>query len=177
MKNFKLLLATTAILSTALAMNVKADEPSSTTLNVDVELLVPDVVIPVQHIDFGKIIVDPEQVGQQEFSVTMDPATGEINDYDAAKLHGKRKNGQVSLAYLYSSKKTIELPSNIFLYSLDGHQMGFAPDFAEIYSNSRAQFYTKTYGIGGNLYVSSGNYGFQPGKYSGQLTVTVIADE
>ena len=178
MKNKFLLLGATALLSTGLAMDVMAeDEPSTTTLNVNVEFLAPDIVVPVQHIDFGKILLDTEQVGQQ-FDIIMDPATGKINDYEAVKLFGEQKNGQVALEYLTtSSKKTIQLEDRITLHDLEGHLIEFYPSSTEIYSTLRAQYKIKTYGIGGRLFAPYSDYGYQPGKYSGELTVTVIADE
>ena len=177
MKNKFLLLGATALLSTGLAMDVMAeDEPSTTTLNVSVEFLTPDVVIPVQHIDFGKILLDANQIGQ-EFSATMDPATGKITDYDSYKLYGEQKNGQVSLEYdvSSSSKKTIQLEDSITLHDLEGHYINFIPSFTEIYSFNKGPVTVKTYGVGGKLELV--HAGLHVGKYTGELTVTVIADE
>ena len=56
MKNFKLLLATTAILSTALATGVKAtgvDAGSNLTIKPSVDIITPITVTPSQDLYFG----------------------------------------------------------------------------------------------------------------------------
>ena len=80
------------------------------------------------------------------------------------------------MQYTYGAKKTIQLPDVVYLHDLDGHMLFFYPDFVETYSYENMPLYIRDFGIGGRLYNNPGSLLF-PGKYSGELTVTVIADE
>ena len=73
MKNFKLLLATTAILSAGLAMNAKAANPTD-DMNVSIELVVADQFEVTQHMNFGQWVV-PSNASSTTFYLDFD---GEI---------------------------------------------------------------------------------------------------
>ena len=84
MKNFKLLLATTAILSTGLAANVKADDfTNPLVLHPTVTMITPLVYSVDQDLTFGKVaweysgsettvVVTPNPLGEATISGTAD---------------------------------------------------------------------------------------------------------
>ena len=175
MKNFKLLLATTALLSTGFAMGVLADdEPSTATLNVHVGIVAVDEIIPIQDIDFGTFILR-EADFESDFTRTMNAANGSVNADGHYHIGNyETKNGQVMLTMLSSSPKKILLPENVTLFDYNRHEIDYAPSFTEIDTKEHDEFTKKIYGIGGTLHSSVGVYGL--GDYTGELTVTVIAD-
>ena len=175
MKNKFLLLGATALLSTGLAIGVMADdEPSTTTLKASAEIVVADMVVPVQDIDFGRFMMQPSDL-ENDFIATMNPETGVVTSEGTS--HSGGKNGQVIVTSTYSSPKKIQIPTTVWLTDYEGHLMSIDTNFVQIGNNSGVGPYiVKTYGIGGTLRGFSGYNGYGAGVYTGELTVTVIED-
>ena len=167
MKNFKFLLATTAILSMG-AMAVNAEPIASTTLDVEAELIYDDVVNVIQNIKFGTFIANWQGAPN---SITIDPETGNITDIDSNMLAGTHQRGEVEVIMGNSDPITLSIGS-ITLTNEDGDTATYTPDFAEIDSEAVNPTYTmKKYGIGGTVMYDKNS---TQGTYTGTLTVNVV---
>ena len=174
MRNFKLLLATTAILSTSLAANVWADEPETATMNVKATIITPGKITIIQDLDFGHIITP-----SNGFTTSVDPVTGDSGGSFPSRT--SYHNGIVILASNQSSPKTISLPESVTLTNNMGSEIRLTPQSGVIedasYSAYGSNLHDVTYGIGGTI--SPGN-NYLPdsrdGIYAGELTITAVED-
>ena len=116
MKNFKLLLATTALLSVG-TMGANAANPSK-DMNVDVEIVVADSMSVVDHLDFGRWVV-PKNI--TSITLSMD-STGAItpNVEGATKVGNSSQRGWVQNVPC----DTLLLPETVYLTLGAGHTKG-----------------------------------------------------
>ena len=128
MKNFKLLLATATILSTTLAMNVRADQADlgSTTFNVYATLAHDVTIREIGYLNFGLIRISmlDEDLGK---SVSIDPATGEANG--DLEIFGNVHRGEITTSVPNSSHDAysnvrLSFPESIWLKSDGGSSAG-----------------------------------------------------
>ena len=171
MKNLKLLLATTAILSSAYALNVKAEEPETAIMNVKATIINVLGFTILQDVDFGHM----ESTGVIE--VEMNPKTGHVAG--SQNSLSPTQNGILILTSYESAPKTISLPSSVTLKNNAGSELSFIPQFdvIEEFNPERGGAVLKdiTYGIGGSLRNNQAQT-TDSGVYTGELTITAVVD-
>ena len=96
MKKFKLLLATTAILSTALAINVMAEQLTQ-KFNVGVTLITAeDALINVQDLNFGNVLAKESMYAGRTVILNLDgTVSGTANQYGGEQLAIVRTDEEV----------------------------------------------------------------------------------
>ena len=196
MKNFKLLLATTAILSTGFAMNVKAiGVKGNETAIIPVFLdIVAPISFTVEHpLDFGRIMakdVNSMVVDIDNSGVTSITSSTLKADSTATSPYVLEQGG---LAIISGTDCThISLPStsvsltnsagSAFPSNATGSAGGYTLTniTCETDSNTgKAKIYGKLYLNGG--YMMNGGHeeklAVLPGRISGEMTVTAVYDE
>ena len=179
MKNFKLLLASTAILSMT-TMNAMADLTESKQINVEANIVQTLDLEVVDHINFGTIAWDNTQ---DYASVTLYATHPEEDITTNVKFHTGQKPGKICFTDL-KAKATVNFTEVRFMdedTEIAAWVLGSDIDTSEEIGNVHSLFKKDDtaeegkicYFVGGSLLTSGDGMNYS-GPLSGQSTVTVI---
>ena len=183
MKNFKLLLATATILSTTLAMNVRADQADlgSITFNVYATLAHDVTLREVGGLVFGLIRTSllGEDLGK---SVSIDPATGAKSG--DLEMFGTFARGEIATGVPNSSRDAynsvaLSFPESIWLKSdeenASEHYCGKVDNLAAVQDTTNPVAYFRYGGRFTRTFPDNAPY-VNVGNCSGSGTVTLVID-
>ena len=176
MRNYKLLLATTAILSAALAMDTKADLSynDSTDISVNVNIINAHGIIVVDDtIEFGDLAFTNDQ---HTATVTLDPDSGGRTITGSGVVATYDFDGEGLAAFNLNIPEgyaaTITFPENILLDDTEGHEIEFTPSYTSAPTSPANGNYTEIgYIIGGSIDLTGETV---PGGYQTSFEVTVV---
>ena len=169
MKNFKLLLATTAILSTALAINTKAANPTQ-DMNVDVEIVRADAFQVWQHMNFGRWVVPS---GTKSITLSMDQ-NGNVTTTTAGatRIETGRKGKTLQVPC-----NTLSFPATVYLRPDTEHTKDLNSGSYRLTNITATAEGTSDFecAIHGDLTIASGSSSdIESTQYSASFTITAM---
>ena len=179
MKNFKFLLATTAILSMGTVAVNSADlsYTDSAEISVVIELWKANEIAVVEDlINFGALIATGEH---SDASVRLDPATGmrTITGSGVTAAIDEFLLAEIAVNIPTGYKATLTLPSDVELDDENFNDLDlltFVPEYASTRGNSYNDNYNiQRYRIGGSIDLSESKFS---GYYNGSFTVTAVVE-
>ena len=172
MKNIKLLLATTAILSTTLVAKVMAADPGTlddekATINVEAEIIHARS-LTATPLKFGRIVINKDNKGP--ITLVMSSSGVVEPDDTGAYILSQGQKGTVTGAIC--DELTWQKTGNIAINPPSGKSIAEAnlQNISCVDNNDQATFYANLV-----LYNAANNAPIPEGKYSGSFIVTVIS--
>ena len=177
MKKFNLLLATTAMLSIGLAMNVNADNLYSDTevLNVRIHLFNANkITVYDEDVVFGTLVNTGDN---DDASVRLNAENGirTVSGVEAP-INNDYNFARIGINIPAGYKVSLTFNDEIYLYNKGKHtqdELEFVPEYHEIgtVTSISDEYNIIDYRIGGSIDLSDASFG---GTYTGTFTITAV---